>query len=57
MKDEKSIALVIYTDTTFPYIDLRVDWSDDPLNSMKKLWEVWRNHADTYRQKALNPNL
>ncbi|GAK08455.1 DUF1028 domain-containing protein [Geomicrobium sp. JCM 19038] len=57
VKDEKSIALVIYTDTTFPYIDLRVDWSDDPLNSMKKLWEVWRNHADTYRQKALNPNL
>ncbi|EZH65965.1 major pilin protein FimA [Bacillaceae bacterium JMAK1] len=57
VKDEKSIALVVYTDTTFPYIDLRVDYSDDPLTSMKELWEVWRNHADTYRQKALNPNL
>lgn len=55
VREERSMALVIYTDTDFPYIDLRVDYSKNPLEEMRKLWEVWKDYADTYKQKALNP--
>lgn len=51
---EHSIALVVYTDNAFPFIDLRVDYSDDPLGDMKKLWEVWRDEAMTYTRNALD---
>ncbi|WHZ00442.1 DUF1028 domain-containing protein [Neobacillus sp. YX16] len=38
MDQERSMGLLIFTDEPFPYVDLRVDYSDNPLDELKKLW-------------------
>jgi uncharacterized Ntn-hydrolase superfamily protein len=39
----------------FPLTDLRVDWSDDPVGDLAKLWRLWRPQAEAYRTRALDP--
>ncbi|MDQ0252814.1 putative Ntn-hydrolase superfamily protein [Evansella vedderi] len=56
MDDEHSIALLVYEkDVPFPVVDLRVDYSDDPLGDLKKVWEIYRPQAEDYKVRALNP--
>lgn len=56
LDQERSIALLVYLpETPFAYIDLRVDDSDDPLGDLKKLWNVYKDQADDYRIRAVNP--
>lgn len=55
LDQEHSIALQIYTDLSFAYIDLRVDYSDDPLGDLKKLWGIYGPQADDYRIRVLEP--
>lgn len=55
LDDEHSIALLIYSNTPFPYIDLRVDYSDDPLFDLKKLLTVYTPQALDYQTRALDP--
>ncbi len=52
---ERSIALLVHTDVPFAYVDLRVDYSDNPLDELKHLWEVYGPQAEDYRRRALAP--
>lgn len=51
---EHSMALVVYTDNAFPLTDLRVDYSEDPLEDMKSLWKIWEKDAMDFTRNALN---
>jgi uncharacterized Ntn-hydrolase superfamily protein len=55
MDQEHSIGLLVFTDEPFPYVDLRVDYSDDPLNELKKLWEIYSPLAEDYKVRAVFP--
>lgn len=55
LDQERSMALLVYTDAPFAYVDLRVDYSDDPLNEMKRLWEIYAPQAENYKLRALVP--
>lgn len=55
LDDEHSIALLIYKDQSFPYMDLRVDYSEDPLRCLKKLYGIYASQADDYEKRALSP--
>ncbi len=58
LDQEHSIALLIYVpDAPFAYIDLRVDYSNDPLQDLKNLWEIYRPQADDYKVRAINPEI
>ncbi|MGE8081655.1 DUF1028 domain-containing protein [Peribacillus loiseleuriae] len=58
LDQEHSIALLVYhPDTPFAYVDLRVDYSDDPLQDLKKLWEVYGPQAKDYKIRAVEPEL
>lgn len=58
LDQEHSIALLVYhPDTPFAYVDLRVDYSDDPLNDLKKLWEIYSPQAENYKSRAIEPEL
>ncbi|RNB89779.1 DUF1028 domain-containing protein [Brevibacillus fluminis] len=57
LDQERSIALIVYTDDPFAYIDLRVDDSENPLAAMKQLWTMYRPLADAYKTRALTPML
>jgi len=56
LDQERSIALLIHhPDTPFAYVDLRVDYSDDPLAALKQLWEIYAPQAEAYKIRALEP--
>ncbi|WP_240375864.1 DUF1028 domain-containing protein [Bacillus piscicola] len=56
LDQEHSIALIVYEDVSFPYVDLRVDYSEDPLQDLRKLWEIYGPQAEDYKVRAIDPN-
>ncbi|MEH7335775.1 DUF1028 domain-containing protein [Neobacillus drentensis] len=57
LDQEHSIGLLVYTDEPFAYVDLRVDYSEQPLEDLKKLWEIYSPQADDYKVRAIVPEL
>lgn len=58
LDQEHSIGLLVYhPDTSFAFVDLRVDYSDNPLNDLKKLWEIYGPQAKDYKIRAIEPEL
>lgn len=55
LDQERSIGLLVYTDEPFAYIDLRIDYSDNPLEDLKKLYEIYAPQADDYKIRAITP--
>lgn len=50
-----SAGMLIVADVEWPITDLRVDWSDDPVEQLAALWRLWRPQAANYVNRALNP--
>ncbi|MGG1674302.1 DUF1028 domain-containing protein [Neobacillus sp. NRS-1170] len=57
LDQEHSIGLLVYTDEPFAYVDLRVDYSEQPLEDLKKLWEIYSPQANDYKVRAIVPEL
>ena len=47
--------LVVETDT-FPLVDLRVDWHEQPIAELRALWDRYKPLADEFRLRALDPD-
>jgi uncharacterized Ntn-hydrolase superfamily protein len=39
----------------WPIADLRVDWHDEPLAELARLWGVWAPQMQGYLDRALDP--
>ena len=52
----KSAALLVVAEQSWPYVDLRVDWHDDPVAELARLWEIYAPQADDYVTRALDPD-
>ncbi|MDE2446027.1 MAG: DUF1028 domain-containing protein [Alphaproteobacteria bacterium] len=51
-----SAALIVYHQTSFPLVSLRVDWDDtDPIKTLRKLWEDYKPQMGAYLQRAIDP--
>lgn len=50
-----SSGLKVANKLTWPYIDLRSDWSETPIKDLRAAWEIYRPQADAYVQRAINP--
>lgn len=50
-----SMGLQVSSEVSWPVVDLRVDWSDDPLADMRRLWAEYKPQQDAYVTRALNP--
>jgi uncharacterized Ntn-hydrolase superfamily protein len=50
-----SAGLLVVADVPWPIVDLRCDWSDDPIGELSKLWRLWRPQIDDYVTRAINP--
>jgi uncharacterized Ntn-hydrolase superfamily protein len=52
-----SAGLLIVDVAPWPYVDLRIDWSDDdcPVEALARAWEVYAPQADQYVTRAHNP--
>lgn len=54
--DVHSAALLVAHEQAWPYIDLRVDWSDAPISELEGLLEDYMTQADDYVIRALDPD-
>jgi uncharacterized Ntn-hydrolase superfamily protein len=50
-----SAGLLVVDQVEWPVTDLRVDWSDDPIGDLSKLWRLWRPLLSDYVVRALDP--
>ncbi|MDE2239761.1 MAG: DUF1028 domain-containing protein [Rhodospirillales bacterium] len=51
----KSAGLIVVDKEAWPIADLRVDWHDEPLAELARLWDVWQPQMYDYVTRALNP--
>lgn len=52
----RSAGLVVVEDVPWPVTDLRVDWHDDPVGELQRLWQVWGPQKADYRLRGLDPS-
>lgn len=50
-----SAGLQVTADVPWPVTDLRVDWHDDPIAELQRLWDVWEPQKADYRTRGLDP--
>jgi uncharacterized Ntn-hydrolase superfamily protein len=51
----RSCGLLVVDEVAWPVTDLRVDWHDDPVSELARLWSVWQPLEADYVQRALDP--
>lgn len=51
-----SAGLQVTEDVPWPVSDLRVDWHDDPIGELYRLWAVWEPQKVDYRTRGVDPN-
>ena len=51
-----SAALRVAQTHSWPLVDLRVDWSDDPVNELRALWSRYQPQMQDYLDRALSPS-
>lgn len=56
LKQVKSAGLVVAHKESFPFVDLRVDLSPQPLVQLRFLWELYQPTADAYVVRAVDPD-
>ncbi|MEH3140849.1 MAG: DUF1028 domain-containing protein [Mycobacterium kyogaense] len=50
-----SAGLEVVEDVAWPVTDLRVDWHDDPIAELERLWSVWEPQKADYRTRGIDP--
>jgi uncharacterized Ntn-hydrolase superfamily protein len=50
-----SAGLKVADKLSWPFIDLRVDWSETPIEDLRTAWEIHRPQAAATVQRALDP--
>ena len=50
-----SAGLLVADAVPWPVTDLRVDWADNPIAELQRLWDVWAPQRDDYVTRALDP--
>jgi uncharacterized Ntn-hydrolase superfamily protein len=50
-----SAGLLIVREVAWPIVDLRVDWSKDPLAGLSAIWQVYAPQIDDFVRRAIDP--
>jgi uncharacterized Ntn-hydrolase superfamily protein len=51
----RSAGLLVADVVAWPVADLRVDWAEDPISDLARLWELWKPQEEGYVLRALEP--
>jgi uncharacterized Ntn-hydrolase superfamily protein len=51
----RSAGLLVVREVDWPIVDLRVDWSEDPVAALISLWEIYAPQMEDYVVRALDP--
>jgi uncharacterized Ntn-hydrolase superfamily protein len=52
----RSAGMLVVDAVAWPVADLRVDWHDEPIHELAKLWLLWQPQLDAYVARALDPS-
>ncbi len=52
----RSAGLLIAGTAAWPIADLRVDWHDEPIAELRRLWTLWAPQMEDYVTRALDPS-
>lgn len=50
-----SAGLKVADKLSWPFVDLRSDWSETPIEDVRAAWKTYKPQAGAYVQRALNP--
>jgi uncharacterized Ntn-hydrolase superfamily protein len=50
-----SAGLKVADKLSWPFIDLRSDWSETPIEDLRSAWTVYKPQAQAYVQRAMDP--
>ena len=53
---EHSATLLVAHEYSWPLVDLRVDWSETPVNDLRDLWNLYQPQMQDYVTRAINPS-
>jgi uncharacterized Ntn-hydrolase superfamily protein len=51
----RSAGLTVADRLSWPLVDLRIDWADDPIGMLRAAWEVYAPQMQAYVQRAEDP--
>ncbi len=51
----RSAGIYVVDRMVFPVCDLRVDWHDEPIAELRRVWEVYRLQMADYVMRAIDP--
>jgi uncharacterized Ntn-hydrolase superfamily protein len=51
-----SAGLKVADRLTWPLVDLRIDWAEDPIGMLRTAWDIYATQMDAYVQRAENPS-
>ena len=52
-----SAGLLVVDKMTWPIIDLRIDWSETPIEDLEQAWQIYEPQINDYVMRALNPTV
>jgi uncharacterized Ntn-hydrolase superfamily protein len=50
-----SAGLLVVEDVPWPVTDLRVDYAEDPIGDLARLWQLWEPQKQDYRVRGVDP--
>jgi len=50
-----SAALLVVREVSWPIIDLRIDWHEEPVHALGTLWNLYEPQVEDYVRRALDP--
>lgn len=51
----RSAGVQVAAQVSWPVVDLRVDWHDDPIAELRRVWSVYAPQVDDYVTRAVAP--
>jgi Uncharacterized conserved protein len=51
-----SAGVEVSHEVVWPIVDLRVDWEDEPISKLYKIWNEYQPQLEDYLTRALNPD-
>jgi uncharacterized Ntn-hydrolase superfamily protein len=52
----RSVGMVVVDRWPWPIVDLRVDWHEEPIAELRRVWDVYRPQMGDYLTRALDPS-
>jgi uncharacterized Ntn-hydrolase superfamily protein len=51
----RSAGVIVADRISWPVVDLRVDWHEDPIRELSQLWSMWQPQHEDYVVRAVDP--